>query len=48
MKINRVYKLLTTTIGLLIFSLAFTQSSEKEMRKLIDDDLQSAVKQYKR
>ena len=47
MKINDAYKGLATTIGMLIFSVAFTQYSEREMQKLIVDNLQSAVKQYK-
>lgn len=47
MKIHDAYKGLATTIGLLIFSLAFTQYAEKDMQRLIDDNLQSAVKQYK-
>ena len=41
------YKIFITIAVLLNFLQAFPQSSKKEMQKLVDEDLQVAVKQYK-
>ena len=41
------YKIFITIAVLFIFLQAFSQSSKKEMQKLVDKDLQLAVKQYK-
>ena len=41
------YKIFITIAVLFIFLQVFSQSSKKEMQKLVDEDLQLAVKQYK-
>jgi len=41
------FKIFTTIIILLIFLKAFPQSLKREMQKLVDENLQLAVKQYK-
>ena len=47
MKRKIEYKIFSTIILLFIFLQAFPQSSKKEMQKLVDENLQLAVKQYK-
>ncbi len=47
MKRMIVYKVFITIAVLFIFLQAFPQSSKKEMQKLVDENLQLAVKQYK-
>jgi len=47
MKKNTTYKISITIAVLFIFLQAFPQSSKKEMQKMVDEDLQLAVKQYK-
>ncbi len=42
-----MYKVFITIAVLFIFLQAFPQSSKKEMQKLVDENLQLAVKQYK-
>ena len=41
------YKIFITIAVLFIFLQALSQSSKKEMQKLVDENLQLAVKQYK-
>src|ERR1700752_276704 len=47
MKKIRTYKISITIAALLIFLQALPQSSKKEMKKLVDENLKLAVKQYK-
>jgi unsaturated chondroitin disaccharide hydrolase len=47
MKKISVYKIFSTVAALFIFLQALPQSSKQEMQKLVDDNLQVAVKQYK-
>ena len=41
------YKIFITIAVVFIFLQAFSQASKKEMQKLVDENLQLAVKQYK-
>src|SRR5258705_10982986 len=47
MKRKCAYRIFITTAALFIFLQASPQSSKKEMQKLVDENLQLAVKQYK-